>query len=350
MVHIILSIVFAFLIALLSTPIMREIALLLSATATKNHRTVHNGAIPKLGGVAVYLGCLGGVLLLFSLQGFPAESGRMLTGLLIGTTLMLLLGITDDVHELNCYEKFAIQVFGATLMTLFGIEIRAITLPILGTLHLGVFTIPFTVLWIVGVANAINLIDGLDGLAVGIVLLATITTLVGGGLGNNILIISLCCVLLGSLLGFFPHNHHKATIFLGDSGSLMLGFLLAILTLQGARLPDGAIAFHIPILALALPLTDTTMAIIRRLKKHVHPFKADKLHIHHRLLNRYKNHRQAVYVLWAFACICQALALSFYFLNDIVSVSLLIISIVTLFVLVRRFEILKVTMCEHYSS
>jgi len=347
MFEIILSIVFSFLIALLVTPVVREIAKLIGAIAHKNHRTVHNGSIPKLGGIAVFLGFASGIVLLFTFGNITLVEMRAIFGIMFGAVLMLVLGVADDVRELSCYEKFAIQIFGATLATFFGFQISTVTLPFIGTFNLGIAAAPLTVLWIVGIVNAINLIDGLDGLAVGIALLALFTTLVGGLLTNNILIIALAGVLIGALLGFLPHNHHKASIFLGDSGSLMLGFLLAYLTLQSSKQPDGSFIILVPVLALALPIVDTSMAIIRRTRRHVHPFQADKAHIHHRLLNNFLNHKLAVHTLWTTALFGQLIALSFYFLEDILSLILLGTALIVLFFLLRRVDFLRNVPCEN---
>ncbi len=347
MFEIILSVVFSFLIALLVTPVVREIAKLIGATAVKNHRTIHKGSIPKLGGIALFLGFICGLTLLFAFGTISLEQIRPLFGIILGASLMLVLGIADDVRELSCYEKFAIQIFGATLATFFGFQVHTIALPLLGTIDLGIASGPVTVLWIVGIVNAVNLIDGLDGLAVGIALLVSITTLVGGWYSQNLLVMQVVVVLIGALVGFLPHNHHRASIFLGDSGSLMLGFLLAYLSVQGAQQADGTFVIFVPILALALPIIDTLLAIIRRTRRHVHPFQADRAHIHHRLLNALLNHKLAVHTLWTIAFFCQLLALSFYFLSDYLSLFLLGSAIFVLLLLLRRVDYLRNIPCEN---
>jgi len=343
MYEIVLSTVFSFLIVLLLTPVVREIATIIGAVANQNHRTIHKGSIAKLGGIAIYLGFVGGVALIFALKGIESEGTRMVLGLLVGATLMLILGIADDVRELSCYEKIAIQIFGALLAIFFGFQVQSIAIPFLGSFELGVLAIPLSVLWIVGLVNAMNLIDGLDGLAVGIASLVMLTTLISGVHGQNILIVALSGVLLGSLLGFMPHNYHSARIFLGDSGSLMLGFLLACLSLQGSRTPDGSVVILVPVLALALPIIDTLLAIIRRIRHHVHPFQADKEHIHHRLLYRLKDHKTAVHALWIIALICQMLALCYYFLGHILPHLLLGVTLLALYITLRRVDFLKYT-------
>lgn len=346
MLEIIISIIFAFLIVLLVTPVVREMAKLIGAMANKNHRTIHRGAIPKLGGIAVYMGFLGGIVLLYAFSAVPLQEIRGVFGILVGATLMLIVGIADDVRELSCYEKFAIQIFGAVLATFFGMHISSISLPFIGTVNLGIISVPLTVLWIVGIVNAINLIDGLDGLAVGIALLALATALISGWYTHSTFVIPLAAVLIGALLGFLPHNHHRASIFLGDSGSLMLGFLLSYLTLQSSKSADGSFIILVPTLALALPILDTLMAIIRRTKRHVHPFQADRAHIHHRLLNKFVNHKLAVHTLWTAALICQLLALSFFFLTEHIAVLLLAIALTALLFILRRVDYLRNVPCE----
>ena len=159
MLDIIISIVFAFLIVLLVTPVVREIAKLIGAMATKNHRTIHKGSIPKLGGIAIFLGFICGVTLLYAFGNIPLGQMPSILGILFGATLMLVLGIADDVRELSCYEKFAIQIFGAALTTFFGFQIKFITLPLIGVIDLGIAAGPITILWIVGIVNAVNFID-----------------------------------------------------------------------------------------------------------------------------------------------------------------------------------------------
>ena len=216
---------------------------------------------------------------------------------LIGGFLILLLGIYDDIKGANCYQKFIVQIMAGMIVILFGYKISAISIPFGGQLVLGVFSIPLTLFWIVGITNAINLIDGLDGLAAGISFGAACIMVFISLWFGNIASAFPAAILAGSLAAFLIFNFNPAKIFLGDSGSLTLGFMLACFSINGTFRDSSAVAMLIPIIVLGIPITDTLLAVVRRLLKGVHPFVADREHIHHRLLHLGMSHKKVVLLM-----------------------------------------------------
>ncbi|MDZ7272388.1 MAG: undecaprenyl/decaprenyl-phosphate alpha-N-acetylglucosaminyl 1-phosphate transferase [candidate division KSB1 bacterium] len=287
---------FAFLLALAATPMCRRLALRHGVVARHNHRTVHTGRVPKLGGGAIFAAVVV-PLVVMAATGHPLS--REVIGLLLGGTVLFLVGAADDVRGLGCNFKLALQSFGALVLVWSGFRIEVIVLPGFGSFPLGWGSIPFTLLWVVGITNAINLIDGLDGLATGVVMSAVAVAAVLGCAHGHALVVLVAAVVFGALAGFLPYNLHPAAIFMGDSGSLFLGFVVAWLAAAGAQLEPGTVPIAVPLLSLLLPVTDTSLAIIRRLRRGIHPFVADREHIHHRLLNAGLSHGNATLLMCA---------------------------------------------------
>ncbi len=272
-------------ISYLLTPLLRRVASRWQILAQTNHRTVHEGTIPKWGGAAIFCAWLvGGVYLFLFDQEMVSVHSLPFWGIVSGAFLIFLVGSLDDKYDLSCNLKLLIELFASLLAVSMGWRIEYIVLPGAIELALGVWSYPLSVLWIVGVANAINLVDGLDGLASGIVIVVAFINIGIALLFQNPLVIVFSLILLGAVFGFLRYNINPASIFMGDSGSLTLGFILACLTLEGASITHGKIALLVPLLLLGVPLTDTVLAIIRRLRRGIHPFHADREHIHHRLV------------------------------------------------------------------
>lgn len=299
------------------TPLVRKIALRFKVIAVPNHRTVHNKNTPKLGGLAIFLAYSTGLLLSISL--YRSAYGQLTTqyiSILIASTLILVLGIVDDVKGLNCLGKFPVQFASALLVLLSGCKITAVSIPLGEILPLGIWSVPISLLWIVGITNAMNLLDGLDGLTTGVSLIITAVILLGSlQLGNTPLAIS-ALVLAGAMLGFIPYNFNPAKIFLGDTGSLFIGFLLACFTIKGFLQPPGVVPTVVPLLILSLPIADTTLAILRRLRRRTSPFRADKEHIHHRLLDLGLGQRGSVLILYLVSLSLGILALLILITNN----------------------------------
>ncbi|HHW92002.1 MAG TPA: undecaprenyl/decaprenyl-phosphate alpha-N-acetylglucosaminyl 1-phosphate transferase [Firmicutes bacterium] len=298
----ILAFLFAFLITYLLTPLVKKMAIRTGAVdipdSADEGRRIHIRPTPRLGGLAIYLG-----FMLPALTLLPRE-GERLYGLLLGATLILLLGIADDYRNLSPRVKLAGQVLAALVFIFMGNRVIWLSNPWAegahdAMWHIGSWSIPLTLLWMVGITNTLNLIDGLDGLAAGVTAIASVTLLLVALQEGQVTIVLLTAALAGSTLGFLPYNFNPAQIFMGDTGSLFLGFVLAGIAVQGALKSATVIALAVPILALGLPILDTFLAIVRRYHNGSPIFQADRQHLHHRLLERGLSQRQAVLFLYS---------------------------------------------------
>lgn len=292
------TLLLAFSVSIGFTPIARKLAFKYNACAIPNHRTIHKGIIPQLGGIPIFVAFLVGlVIVYFFTDATFGPLKREALVFLFGASLILVLGIYDDIKGANAYQKFSIQLLASIIVISFGYKVEAVVNPFGEPVSLGMFSIPFTILWIVGISNAINLIDGLDGLAAGIGLGASLVMLGISLYFGNILSAFPAAILAGGIAGFLIFNFNPAKIFLGDSGSLLIGFLLACFSINGTFRSDSAVAIYIPMVVLGIPIVDTLLAMLRRLRKGIHLFQADKEHIHHRLLQIGLSHKQAVLFL-----------------------------------------------------
>lgn len=305
-------------ISLILTPLIIKLALKIGAIDKPNSRKIHKMPTPRLGGVGIFISF---IFTLIIIQYFFPETNifslnNKLDILLIGTslTLVLILGICDDVRNLKPGQKFLFQIIAATLIYTSGFQISTITNPFSGDLiELGVLSYPLTILWITGITNAFNLIDGLDGLATGIAVIAGLTISAISLLNNDITSAVIGIILAGSLFGFLRYNFNPAKIFLGDSGSLFVGFSLAVLSIQSSTKGSTAFSMLIALLALGVPIIDTLMSMLRRMlawflpgqqikssitKKLYSMFLPDKRHIHHQLLAFGFSQRTTVLVLY----------------------------------------------------
>jgi UDP-GlcNAc:undecaprenyl-phosphate/decaprenyl-phosphate GlcNAc-1-phosphate transferase len=279
-------------------------------------RRIHRTATPRLGGLALYLSCLAPLsllpfvdnLLTQTLSGLKPE---FLT-LLVPATLVLLLGAYDDLRGTNAIVKFVGLGLIATLFYLMGGRIDALSVPLVGSVQLpAVLSFIITVVWLVGITNAFNLIDGLDGLASGAALFSSLVILGVSISQERTLMIVVSLVLCGALAGFLRYNFNPASIFLGDSGSLFTGFLLAALSVLGTQKATTAVAIAVPILAFGFPVVDTAMTMGRRMLSRTPVFQGDNEHIHHMLLARGWSQRRAALVLYGVCALFGLAALMF---------------------------------------
>ncbi len=310
------------LLSLVLTPLVISYAKRIGAIDQPNERKVHKLPIPRLGGVAIYasffLSLVVSVYLDPSLHTFSGLSPHTGVMLVISLTLVLLLGIWDDLHPLTPSKKLLGQVIAGTMVYFAGFRISAITHPFSpDLLTMGWLDYPATLIWVVGITNAINLIDGLDGLASGVSFIVSITMFAISLLKGDLTTAMMALLLGGAILGFLRYNFSGARIFLGDSGSLFIGFSLAILSIQSSTKGSTAFAIVVPMLALGLPIMDTLLSMTRRLLRSILPqqknsasflgklvtmFLPDRGHIHHRLIDRGLSHRSVVLVLYVVSC------------------------------------------------
>jgi UDP-GlcNAc:undecaprenyl-phosphate GlcNAc-1-phosphate transferase len=278
----------ATLASLCVTPLVIRVAVARQLYDTPDTRRLHTQPIPRLGGVVVFIATLLGLLaaLLLGPPGIDLSPDRreFFMGILLGGTVLFAAGLLDDLRGLRPAAKLAVQCLAAVIVYLFGSQIQFITLGPTITIPLGWLALPLTALWVVGVTNAFNVIDNMDGLASGLALVALATVLGAAyALGNGDVAL-VCLALTGALVGFLPYNFNPARIFLGDSGSLFIGFMLAVLSVHGALKSATAVLVAVPLFALAVPLFDLTLSILRRWLRGVPIFVGDTRHISHRLL------------------------------------------------------------------
>lgn len=280
-------------------------------------RRIHARPVPRLGGIAIFAALVVALLVAWVPtlnSGLVSEPARkLLSGILLGGGLLFVVGLADDLRELRPAVKVAAQVVAALLVYALGLRVEVLSVGSSLELSLGWLALPLTIFWIVGVTNAFNLIDGLDGLASGIALVALATTVTVAAFLGRADVALVAAAVVGALLGFLPYNFSPARIFLGDSGSLLIGFLLAVLSVHGSMKSATAVLVVVPLCALALPLLDTTLAILRRWLRGTPLSGADARHIHHQLVALGLTHRRAVSVLYVFASSLAVLGLSLAF-------------------------------------
>jgi len=296
--------VIAFIVSYILTPYMARVGKKQNMVDIPGHRKIHEEAIPNLGGIVIFFGFLLSLLLVVPIEG-------QVKALLIGGVIILLLGVVDDIVNLSPKHKFIIQMIPALIVVVYSSDL--INSFIVNQLKvfdlLGYLLYPILIFWIVGITNSINLIDGLDGLACGVSLIALVAFLILG-LRQNLETLSLISIALaGSMLAFLRFNFYPAKMFLGDSGSTFAGFMLASVGVLWVLNSGNAFFILIPIIVLALPVFDTLLAVWRRYREHHPIFQADKGHLHHRLLARGISHKNAVLILWGISTICSVIAL-----------------------------------------
>ena len=324
-------------VAALSTPIVSRVACALRVIDRPNERKVNRREnIPLLGGISVALGLFVGLATGVLLSGGLPARGH-LEGLLLGGLLLVGIGAFDDRFSLNAPPKFAVQLAAAGVAIFYGFRIDQITDPFSRTMWVMPDWLVWSVttLWIVGVTNALNLIDGLDGLATGVAaIIGGTLTLICWQIGQPVGVL-MGVTLVGALLGFLPFNFSPARIFLGDTGALFIGYVLSLLAIEGYA-KASLLTFVVPLLALAVPIMDTMLSILRRLRRHSRVFSADRLHMHHRLLESEGSQRSAVLSLYFLtACFC-VIALSFTRLEGIAAILFLVMVIALTYRLLRN--------------
>lgn len=327
-----LRLIFIFTIALLmsfaSTPIAYIMAKKVGAIdIPKDERRMHKKPIPRMGGVAIFYAFMVAVLCLCDID-------VKLRGILLGASLIELLGILDDIYDLKAILKLVVQIVAALIVVLHGVSIEFFTNPLNDghMINLNYLSIPVTVIWIVAITNALNLIDGLDGLAVGISSITAVSLFTISIMMNEYSIALLSIALFGACVGFLPYNFHPARIFMGDSGSTFLGFMLACISIMGLFKTYAIMSFAVPFIVLGLPLFDTTFAIIRRIAKGQSPMKPDRGHLHHRLVDAGFSQRRAVLVLYTVSSLLSLSAVVMMFTHDLWRTLLLVLAVLLIII------------------
>lgn len=324
--------VISMVISAVLTPFIKKFAVQIDVIdVPKDNRRIHKKPIPLLGGLAIYFSFIATLILK------TGSLSRSEIGIIIGATIIVIGGFLDDKFDIRPWQKLLVQIASALALIMYGVEISLVTNPISSSnpyLSLGILSIPLTIMWIVGITNALNLIDGLDGLAAGVAFISAVTIFIIALLNKRSEAAVLTIILSGAILGFLPYNFNPASIFMGDTGAQLLGFLLAAISIEGAIKSAAAFAIAVPILALGIPIYDILFAMIRRKINGKPIMQADKGHLHHRLLDMGLTQRQAVIIMYLISAVLGSFAIiamqistqRSYFLLAMVMVVLVIIA------------------------
>lgn len=299
----ILYLFICFIASILITPIVKKIACKYKILDKPNQRKVHTKLIPRLGGLAIFISFLIGLAIYR-----PADPHIIY--LLAGGSVIILTGVLDDIFELSAKVKLIGQLVAAIIAVVGGFQLEFINLPFGGEMEFGFLTVPLTIVWIVGITNAINLIDGLDGLAAGVSTIALVTLGIMAAMMGDVFVLTISLILIGSTLGFLVYNFYPAKIFMGDTGALFLGYMIALLSLLGFK-NVTFFSLIIPVIILGVPISDTLFAMVRRFVQKRSIVAPDRQHLHHRLLNLGFSHRQSVLVIYAIAIMFSLAAVIF---------------------------------------
>ena len=302
LVNVFLALVVSLVISFLTSPVVKNFAYKVGAIdVPKDARRMHKVPIPRLGGLAIFFGFIVGILLFDKID-------RQMQGILLGAVVIVVLGVVDDITPLPAKLKFVVQIIAALIPVFHGVVIKAVSNPNLlsdnAYWQMGnISSVVITVLWIVAITNSVNLIDGLDGLAVGVSTISATTVLVISLLVSDMQVAIAMAALVGACAGFMPYNLNLAKMFMGDTGATFLGYILATMSIQGLFKFYAIISFAVPFLILGLPIFDTAFAFIRRIAHGQSPMQADRSHVHHRLIDMGLNQKQAVATLYVISAI-----------------------------------------------
>ncbi len=337
----VIAFVVAAAIVFVVTPTIGSIARIVGAMDEPNARKIHADPIPRLGGLAIFFGFMIPAL-------FFLDLNSQMKGVLAGASIITLFGAVDDFRPTGPLVKFAGQFIAAGCLVFYGMRIDYFSLPYIGTVNLAMaVAVPLTILWVVALVNIVNFMDGMDGLAAGVCTIAAGTFAVIaislGRPGAGIL----AAILAGTTLGFLRHNFFPASIFMGDSGSMLLGFILAAITVNGVLKSVAAVTLIIPLLIMGVPMFDLSLTILRRMKNGQNIFRPDRGHVHHRLFNIGFSQRKAVFVLYSWSTLMSAVALSMRFAPGFVTVILASVAIGVSLYLIYLLDILQVRSRRH---
>ena len=314
----------AFGITLVATPFAKWLSIKCGAIDYPKDRGVHTKPMPRMGGIAIVMGFMITIIMISLFD--QSMSTNQLLGFMVGAVLIAALGVADDMKNLPAKLKFCVQIIAAFIVIYSGTQIEIVLWPVTATLQK--FSIPITLLWIVGVTNAVNLIDGLDGLAAGVSSIAALSLMVLCIMTGSTTAVVLTAAIAGACLGFLPRNFNPAEIFMGDTGSTFLGFVLAVSSILGVFKGYALLAVCVSVLCLGLPVFDTIFAMLRRMANNQPIMQPDRGHLHHRLIDRGFSQKQAVLILYGISAILGCLAIFISFKDSRVFVVVLLTIIV----------------------
>jgi len=304
--YVLLALLLAAVVSFASTPLVKVLSVKMGAVdVPKDGRRMHDHPIPRMGGLAIFFGFLFAILLFV-----PLDTEKK--GMLLGAVVIVVLGVLDDKYALPAKPKFLVQIIAALIAVLAGNRIEVLSNPNIFSPNpvwqLGWLSYPVTVIWIVAITNAVNLIDGLDGLACGVSTISAATMLIIAlllvrELDSELDVAVMMAALVGACVGFLPYNFNPAKIFMGDTGATFLGFIMATASVEGMFKQYTIISFVVPFLMLGLPIFDVCFAVVRRVSHGQSPMQPDRGHVHHRLIDMGFSQKQAVGVLYVISAI-----------------------------------------------
>lgn len=334
-VHLSMVFVLALLASICFTPLVIKLAYKIGAIDKPDERRVHSKVMPRIGGLAIFAAFLVAISYIYFIVDIPIA-------IIIGAFIIVLTGFLDDKFQIRPWQKLLGQTLAASVIIFGGLQISYITIPFIDKMvHISPwYAIPISFIWIIGVTNAINLIDGLDGLAGGVSAIAATSIFVMAVIMGNVQVALLSIALIGAILGFLYFNFHPAKIFMGDTGSLLLGFLLSVFSLFSFK-QVTLVTLFIPIIILAVPIVDTAIAIIRRKLNKQRIMDADKCHMHHRLLDIGLSHKQAVIYIYAISAVFGFSAIMFYKANLLGSAVIFIVLLIMTELLIEKLSLIN---------
>lgn len=332
----------AAIVSLALTPLARQLALRAGAIDIPDARRVHKTPTPRFGGLAIAAAVLGVAWVSRLLPG-PAASldPRPLLGLTCAAVPILALGMADDRWSVSPWVKLIVQACAALTLTLFGYGIPVLTNPFGPAIELGVFNVPLTLVWVLVVTNAINLVDGLDGLASGVVAIACAALWMTARLHADFYVMFIASLLIGGCAGFLRWNFPPASVFMGDTGSQFLGLTLSAVSLLENRKGTAVLTLLLPLVALGVPLADSALAFLRRLVKRRHVFRGDTSHVHHQLLEVGLSPRAALFAMWTLCAFFGLIAVLLTWLPRTWSALLVTVLAAVLFVVLETLRTLR---------
>ena len=349
----------AFLVTLCMVPVSKRIAKLVGAIDYPGNRRVNTKPVPRCGGIALYLGLMAGLTTLFvgvrffgwELHDFYRVADVNYFVLYIGVTVMFMVGLVDDITQLNAWVKLAGQVVAAIIVVCAGVSIGVVRMPILGDyLEFGWLDYPVSVLYLVVFVNITNLIDGLDGLASGIIAIVSAALLYIVVTRGNVTMGFACITLIAICLAFLCYNFFPASIFMGDSGSMLLGLCVGIVSTSGVAHTQSAVIMLVPLAIAGVPVLDTISAIVRRLRGHQNIGIGDMNHLHHRLMRSGLSQKRSVAVLWSCTAVLAVVGCVMSSYSGRVREAIFVLLLVAVFFVIWRFGLFKPVLKHHYDN